>query len=344
MAVALLAGICLLSWLGLRGAHPTRTSPLAETVRQPVGPVAASRVTSAGPGGAPAAERPAAYRLGAQRVLSYGNAEGEVGMVRGGGQPPVGPESFALGKDGGVLVADVVNKRVMFYDSNGAYLRSLSLPGIALGDIATDGQGRVYVYDQARRALHQYEADGTPGSTLDLNPRDIDTRGYFHVAGDALYFADAAARDVLVATLKDGVLVVPDPAAERVAEGVHGESGRIYSLSIDKGQGLRLDIRDPAAPSAVQSVQAPLPGIVSARFAGEDQARRSYVQTERLEGDRIILEVLAFGADGGELAATRMPENDYAIWTAKLVEVRGDGAIVQFLPQREQARLNLFVN
>jgi len=63
-----------------------------------------------------------------------------------------------------------------------------------------------------------------------------------------------------------------------------------------------------------------------------------------LEGDRIILEVLAFGADGGELAATRMPENDYAIWTAKLVEVRGDGAIVQFLPQREQARLNLFVN
>jgi hypothetical protein len=39
-----------------------------------------------------------------------------------------------------------------------------------------------------------------------------------------------------------------------------------------------------------------------------------------------------------------MPENDYAIWTAKLVDVGADGTIVQFLPQRDQAKLNLFVN
>jgi hypothetical protein len=39
-----------------------------------------------------------------------------------------------------------------------------------------------------------------------------------------------------------------------------------------------------------------------------------------------------------------MPENDYALWTAKLVDVRPDGTIVQFLPQREQAKLNLFTN
>ena len=248
------------------------------------------------------------------------------------------------GKDGTVLVADVVNKRVTFYDSNGAYLRSLSLPGIALGDVATDDQGRLYVYDQVRRALHQFDADGTPRSTLDLNPKDIDTRGYFHVAGNAVYFADAAVRDVLVATVQDGVLVAPDNSAERMTEGIHGESGRLYSLSLDKGQALRLEIRDPAASSDVQSVQVPLPGIVSARFAGEDQARRFYVQTERLDGARIVLEVLAFSPAGEQLAVTRMPENDYAIWTAKLVDVRADGTIVQFLPQQEQAKLNLFAN
>jgi hypothetical protein len=140
------------------------------------------------------------------------------------------------------------------------------------------------------------------------------------------------------------VLVAPDNSAERMMEGIHGESGRLYSLSLDKGQALRLEIRDPATSSDVQSVQVTLPGVVSARFAGEDQARRAYVQTERLDGGRIILEVLSFSPAGEELAVTRMPENDYAIWTAKLVDVRADGTIVQFLPQKGQAKLNLFAN
>jgi sugar lactone lactonase YvrE len=260
-------------------------------------------------------------------------------------QPPVGPESFAIGKDGDILVADVVNQRVVVYSSDGAYLRSTDLPGIALGDVTADKQGRVYVYDQVRRALHQYDADGTPRNTLDLNPKDIDTRGYFHVTGNAIYFADAAARDVLVATVQDdGLLVAADKSAERTTDGIHAESGRIYSLSVDRGQALRLQVREPAAQSVERNLQLPLPGIVSALYAGEDEAQRFYVQTERLAGTSIVLEVLAFSPAGEQLAATRMPENNYAIWTAKLVDVRTDGTIVQFLPQPEQAKLNLFAN
>jgi hypothetical protein len=241
-------------------------------------------------------------------------------------------------------VADVVNQRLVVYSSNGTYIRSINLPGIALGDVAADQQGGVYVYDQVRRALLQYDADGALRSTLNLDPKDIDTRGYFHVTGNAVYFADAAARDVLVATVQDGVLTPPDKALDRTADGVHGESGRIYSMSLDKGQALRLQVRDPAAPSVARSLAVPLPGIVSARYAGEDQAQRFYVQTERLDGAKIILEVLTFSPTGEQLVTTRMPENDYAIWTAKLVDVRADGTIVQFLPQREQAKLNLFAN
>ena len=265
-------------------------------------------------------------------------------MIHEKEQPPVGPESFAVGKDGGILVADVVNERVVVYSSNGVYVRRISLPGIALGDVTTDQQGRLYLYDQVRRALLQYDADGTWRSTLNLNPKDIDTRGYFHVAGNAVYFADAAARDVLVAVVPEGVLVAPDPATERKADGIHGESGRIYSLSLDKGQALQLQLRDPAPGTAARGLEVPMPGIVSARYAGEDQARRFYIQTERLAGTNIVLEVLAFSPTGEQLATTRMPENDYAIWTAKLVDVQADGSIVQFLPQQDQAKLNVFAN
>ncbi len=282
---------------------------------------------------------------GQQHVLNYGGGEGELGMVREPGQPPVGPESFAVGKDGSILVADVVNQRVVVYSSNGSYLRSLSLPGIALGDVMADDQGRVYVYDQVRRALHQYDPDGTPRSTLELTPKDIDTRGYFHLTGNAVFFADAAARDVLVAVVRDGVLVAPDPNTQRKVDGIHAPSERVYFLSLDRGRALHLRVVEaPMAMSDALTLEVPWAGIVSARYVGEDNAGRFYVQTERLEDTRIVLEVLSFEPGGELLAATRMPENDYALWTAKLVDVRADGTIVQFLPQRGQAKLNLFTN
>ena len=265
-------------------------------------------------------------------------------MIRGDGQPPVGPESFAVAPDGNILIADVVNQRVVVCDRDGTHVRSLGLPGIALGDVFADQQGRVYVYDQVRRALHQYDAEGISRSTLNLNPRDIDTRGYFHATGQAVYFADAATRDVLVGTLRDGLLSPPDESAERMTDGIHGESGCIYCLAVDKDRELWVEIHDPAARWGARKLQVAVPGIVSARYVGEDEAQRFYVQTERVVGTGVVLTLLTFSSTGEPLTATRMPENDYALWTAKLVDVGRDGTIVQFLPQRDQARLNIFAN
>ena len=149
---------------------------------------------------------------------------------------------------------------------------------------------------------------------------------------------------MLVATLQDGVLVAPDHSAATKTDGIHGESGRVYSLSVDRAQGLRVEVRATAGESVTRRLQVPVTGIVSARYVGEDQAQRVYIQTERLAGANIVLEVLAFAPDGEPLATTRMPENDYAVWTAKLVDVQPDGTIVQFLPQRAQAKLNFFTD
>jgi hypothetical protein len=340
MGLLLLALLVVFAWLGFRGVHSTQTAPLGAPASLP-----ASVNQSSTPARMSALHGPTtlATRL-SQRVLKYGGGAGEVGMVAEREQTPVGPESFAVRKDGAVMVADVVNHRLAVYSANGAYLHSIPLPGIALGDVTADAQGRVYVYDQVRHSLHQFDTQGTPQSALDLQPKDIDTRGYFHVAGNAVYFADAAARDVLVATLENGVLTPPAETADRRTDGVHGESGRVFSIALEKGQAVRLEVRDPAATLAAQTLEVPLAGVVSARFAGEDQAGRFYVQTERLAGTGIALEVLAFSPTGEQLGTTRMPENDYAIWTAKLVDVGSDGTIVQFLPQRGQAKLNLFAN
>lgn len=337
--------VLLLAWFAARPARPVDSvvQPLSaglDSVKLP--PAIPTRPDTRRVAAGAATNQTAAHRLRTQRVLQYGGGQGEVGMVRVPEMSPIGPEAFALARNGNLLVADLVNHRIQVYARDGAFLRSVDLPGVSLNDVMTDGQDRLYVYDQDRHTLLQFEANGTPQGTLSLRPADIDTRGYFHIAADAVYFANAAARDVLVAKLKDGILVPADPSAERFTDGIHAESGRVYSVAVAKGEALRLQIRDPAAPAAPQNIAVALPDIVSACYVGEDQSRGSYVQIERLVGGRVALEVLTFNRAGEQLSVVRLPENDYALWTTRLLDVAGDGTIVQFLPQKDQVRLNLF--
>lgn len=347
-------GLLLLLAAGLAGLAlllPGRTPRLSRTMvsepgaeTKPEQRKAAAQQVLTGAGAASLAQaRSDAGHRSLEQVLAYGSGEAALGMVRVREQEPVGPESFAVARNGNILVADVAKQRLAVYSREGEYLRSIALPGIALGDVTTDSRGGIYVYDQVTHTLYQYDADGTQRGSLNLNPKDLNTRGYFHVVGNAVYFADAAARDVLVATVQDEKLVSATQATERTTDGIHAESGRVYSLALERGQALRVTVGGADA-GAARTIEVPWPGVVSARYAGEDESGRFYVQTERTDGDRIALEVLMFNAAGGLLSATPLPENDYAIWTAKLVDVRGDGTIVQFLPQKDQARLNLFTN
>ncbi len=51
-----------------------------------------------------------------------------------------------------------------------------------------------------------------------------------------------------------------DKSAERTTEGIHGESGRIYSMSLDKGQALRLQVRDPAGEAGARNAGGAIAG------------------------------------------------------------------------------------
>jgi len=292
--------------------------------------------------GKPTPVNPVSYHIRNEKVLNYGSAEGEIGMIRESGQTPVGPESFTIGNDGSILVADLVNQRVLFYSSNGSFLRSFKLPGIVLNDIAVDAQGNIYVYDHMHRTLSQYDMQGVPQGVLQIKPADIDTRGYFHVVDGSIYFADAATRDILIGTLGNNLLTAADTSLERITEGIHGASGRVYSVDLVKSEAFEVRAQDSTTLQATMQLKIPSPGIVSVTFVGEDANRCFYIQTERLVEDSVVLEVCALNAAGELLAVTKMPENDYALWTTKLLGVTPDGGIVQFLPQGIHAKLNVF--
>ena len=85
-----------------------------------------------------------------------------------------------------------------------------------------------------------------------------------------------------------------------------------------------------------------VPGIVSTAFIGEDSSGNIYLQTERIESQRVILEARQINAFGSPSGVVRILENDYASWTAKLLDVTSDGSIVQMLPQVGRTKVNVF--
>ena len=337
-----------IAWLDFRSpeapqsSQPRETAPNQSRNAHLISAAMRSHQINSGLIGTPTPARPVSYHIRLEKVLNYGRAEGEIGMIRGSGQTTLGPESFAIGNDGTILVADLVNQRLLFYSLDGRFLRTFELPGIVPNDIAVDAQGNFYVYDHMHRALSQYDLQGQTQGVLQFKPADIDTRGYLHVVNNSIYFADAAAHDVLIATLGNGLLTAPDTSLERITESIHGASGRVYSIDMVKREAVKVSASDPTASQPALQLEIPFPGIVSATFVGEDANRCFYLHTERLIDGSVVLEVCALNAAGELLAVTRMPENDYALWTAKLVAVTPDGEIVQFLPQRSHAKLNVF--
>jgi hypothetical protein len=283
------------------------------------------------------ADTPVVPRRIVQRILAYGSGLGEIGMRRVPGETPVGPESYAIGPEGNILIADLVNQRIVVCGPDGSHLRDVEVQGISLNDLAVDTNGTIFIYDQREHRL--YAGDTMAGFTnsLTLDPRDIDTRGYFHVVGDAVYFADAATRDVLVAKLAGTELHHPEPAVQRQSNGIHSEDGTLYEVSIKRGESVQVRISGPTS----RELELPLTDVVAARFVGSDRTGRFFLSTERLESGRVSLELIGVGADGALVERTGLPDNDYAIWTAKLIESSPEGQIIQFVPGEENAKLNL---
>ncbi len=335
LAAIFLCGVAVLvAWMfsnPKRAAKPSKTSS----------PGASGSASALARAAMPRALSPAAPQQLVKRIFPYGSGPGQLGMSRPEGSTPAGPESFTLAPDGRILIADLVNHRVLICQADGTVAQTIDFPGIRLNDVIADDRGNIIVYDQRTQTLHHADTSGRIISSLALPPESVDTRGYFHLAQGSVFFADAALRDVLVADFRDAILSKPQPGAERIAEGIHAESGRVFSVLAARGESLRLAARDSRSGETSFERTLPLPDILSARYSGEDRQGRCYVALERLVAGRVVLEVRTFDPAGEQLSALQLPQNDYFIWTSRLVEASRDGIIVQFLPSESQASLGL---
>jgi len=101
-----------------------------------------------------------------------------VGRIRGNEADSEGPKSFAVKPDGGVLILDQVNLRVIDLDADAELLGYIPLPAATFDDVEqVDGQAVLVLDRLAARALLVLDLAGTPTAEVLLEGRGIDRAG-----------------------------------------------------------------------------------------------------------------------------------------------------------------------
>jgi hypothetical protein len=101
-----------------------------------------------------------------------------VGRVLGDEADSEGPKSFAVKPDGGVLLLDQVNLRVIDLDADGELIRYIDLPAATFDDVEQyDGRAVLALDRLAARTLLVMDLVGTPLAEVALEGRGIDRGG-----------------------------------------------------------------------------------------------------------------------------------------------------------------------
>lgn len=104
--------------------------------------------------------------------------DADVGRVLGDESDSLGPLSFAVKADGGVLVLDQVNLRILDFDPAGQPLGAWPLPSTTFDDVAEAGGRWVLALDRlVTRTLRVLDRDGEVITELDLVGRGIENAG-----------------------------------------------------------------------------------------------------------------------------------------------------------------------
>jgi hypothetical protein len=284
------------------------------------------------------------YKRVLSKNITYGRGRESVGYISMKDYPRRGPESFSTDAEGNLYICDTVNQRIQIFSPNGNHLYEIPLKeGMVASDIAVDDFGYIYIYDDVQGKLYQYDNKGSFLRMINVDVTRWQSRGPLHIVGDNVYIESSDQEDILVGRIVKGSLVAPttEDFLQPLKKGIHGFSGKRYFVKLVRWEKGEIKVIDRnGAP--IKTIDLPLKGIVSIKFLQEDKKGNFYIQTERIDNEKILLEVHKFNSDGIHLTTVLIPENDYSSWTVKLLSINKNEDIYQFLPAKESGRLNIF--
>ncbi|MBU1411576.1 hypothetical protein KKD52_01965 [Myxococcota bacterium] len=186
--------------------------------------------------------------------------DADVGRFLGDEADSEGPKSFATKADGGLLILDQVNLRILDFDPAGRELPAYALPGPAFDDVGEAAGRFVLALDRlVTRTLLVYDLDGSIVTELDLVGHGIEHAGLItamFARTDGVWLEVSHRHSVRVLDAAMG------PCERRIVLGRPIEGGRSLIGTLDRpAGGARISIgpRNAAKPDATLTIPGELP-------------------------------------------------------------------------------------
>jgi len=267
------------------------------------------------------------YFLRYSWVVSYGAGENELGIEALKETPRLGPCAFSVNA-GKIYILDAVNSAVkVFSREKGRVESAIAVEGV-YDDLMVNGQGELFLLDPGTpRLLKIGQSQDKSFSTLP--PKIALQPGVLGRIGP-----DVAVRIEGRETY--------DPKTGEHSAGIRSRQGLILKVQYLDSNAGAVDIFDSYSRQA-RSIVLRRPQLASIDFLAEDERGCLYLQLEYILSEtRVGLEVAKLNKEGETVAVLPIPENDYFVWTSRLLFVDEAGWIYQVLPQRERVKVNVW--
>ncbi|MGQ9617371.1 MAG: hypothetical protein ACUVUG_00235 [Candidatus Aminicenantia bacterium] len=258
-------------------------------------------------------------------TINYGSEKEELGLYIGYEVPPIGPYSFSVDFDGNLCIADPVNSSVKIFSSKERkVLGIIPLKGF-YDDLTVSGEGEIYILDRSSSQILKVGKNGSKriikiDSEFTLEPCKL-----MNWKGRVLLKGEKGLKDIFVQEKERK----PENFYIYEAKYFNREKGYLKKINYDGG--------------FVGGFFVERENIAAIEFLNEDEEGNIYVQIEYIiSEDRVGLEVRKISQSGETLSVLQIPENDYFVWTSRLLYVDEKGTVYQVLPKRDFVKINIW--
>lgn len=280
----------------------------------------------------------ASYRLQASERIPYGNTNNSLGLKFFTNSSPLSPESFCTTPSNKIYICDNANKRLVVYDLMGKYQGEIPCGAIHLSDVAVY-KDTIFIYDDVESKVFLLDMYGAILDFIAFDTQTLRCRGTLHISCGRICITNTEANDLVLGSIKDRK--IEKEALPSFVSGVYGDSGRRYVINLNRGKSFGVSVYD-TSDILLYDVAVEDKNVLSCSFLGEDSTGCFYVQTESLN-EKVTLSCHKFESNNSaELTSFTFPDNRYIFWTTRLLDCSGAGDLIQFLPQEENALLNIY--
>ncbi|MGB9823982.1 MAG: hypothetical protein ACPLN0_04435 [Candidatus Hydrothermia bacterium] len=259
------------------------------------------------------------FNLKASYKIPYGPET--IGILVGKEVQPMGPYSFTVTSKGEVIIPDPVNGKIKMLKTNGELTAIAELKGY-FDDIEVDEDGKILVLDRSRMLLISIDPQTKNIEETPIDPDFVLTPAKLRKYEGSIYLENIDLPHLIDLKTKNTTIQKP------------------VQIELNYSEKLLLNM---ISAEKVSVKEIPIMGVVSAEWLGNDKNGNIYIQIERATGETSIeLQVLKFDKEGKLVETLTIPENNYYLWTSRLLYVDSDGRVYQMLPLKEMLKINIW--